>query len=51
VFPAGEPTGSFAVGTDRPVGESISGEDFALAVLDEFETPKNRKQRFTVAAS
>jgi putative NADH-flavin reductase len=49
VFPAGEPTGSYVVGTDRPVGDSISGEDFALAVIDELENPTHRKQRFTVA--
>lgn len=50
VFPTGEPTGSYAVGTDSPVGTSISGEDFALALVDELETPKHRNERFTVAA-
>jgi len=50
VFPAGEPTGSYVVGTDNPVGTSISGEDFAIALIDEIENPQHRNTRFTVAA-
>jgi hypothetical protein len=50
LFPAGEPTGSYIVGTDSPAGTSISGEDFAIALIDELENPKHRNQRFTVAA-
>jgi hypothetical protein len=50
VFPAGEPTGSYLVGTDSPVGDSISGEDFAVALIDELENPEHRNERFTVAA-
>lgn len=50
LFPAGEPTGSYRLGTDSPVGTSISGEDFAIALIDELENPNHRNQRFTVAA-
>jgi len=49
----GERTGSYRTGGDVIVtddaGESfISGEDFAVAVLDEIEDPKHSRQRFTV---
>ncbi len=47
-------TGHYRLGTDSPVfnaeGRSIlSGEDLAVAVLDEVEQPKFSKQRFTAA--
>jgi putative NADH-flavin reductase len=50
----GERTGKFRLGLDHLVedakGESkISREDFAVAILDELETPKHVRQRFTVA--
>lgn len=50
----GERTGSYRTGTDQLVtnaaGESrISAEDFAIAVLDEIETPRFRRKRFTAA--
>jgi putative NADH-flavin reductase len=45
----GERTGTYTVGTNSPVGENISQEDFAVAVLDELETPQHRSARFTVA--
>jgi len=49
----GQRTGQYRLGTDNPVfdakGEShISVEDFAVAVLDEAETPKHSGKRFTV---
>lgn len=49
----GERTGSYRTGGDVIVtdaaGESfISGEDFAVAVLDEIEHPKHPRRRFTV---
>jgi putative NADH-flavin reductase len=50
VFPAGDATGSYLVGDESPVGGTISGEDFAKAVLDELERPAHRRARFTVAA-
>ena len=45
----GERTGSYRSGTDSPVGDSISAEDYAIAVLDELENPQHRRARFTVA--
>ena len=45
----GERTGSYQVGTDHPVGEAVSAEDFAVALLDEIEQPAHRRTRFTVA--
>ena len=51
VFPAGAATGRYVVGTESPVGMSISGEDFAIALLDEVENPQHRNARFTVAAA
>lgn len=50
----GERTGKFRLGADEMVfdekGESlISCEDFAVAILDEIETPKHIRRRFTVA--
>ena len=49
----GERTGSYRDGGDVIVtddkGESfISGADFAIAVLDEIETPRHSRERFTV---
>lgn len=47
-------TGHYRIGTDSPVyndqGKStISVEDFAVAVLDEAESPRHSRQSFTVA--
>ena len=49
----GQRTGRYRLGADNPVfdakGEShISVEDFAVAVLDEADTPKHSGKRFTV---
>jgi putative NADH-flavin reductase len=49
VIAPGELTGRYTVGTDSPAGESISAEDYAVALLDEIEQPRHRRQRFTVA--
>lgn len=51
----GERTGKYRVGGDRlmtgPDGQSrISIEDYAMAMLDEAETPRHSRQRFSVAA-
>ncbi|WP_427015852.1 NAD(P)-dependent oxidoreductase [Pseudarthrobacter sp. P1] len=48
IFP-GERTGSYKLGTDSPAGESITTSDFAVAALDELETPAHRRSRYTVA--
>ncbi|MBN9089660.1 MAG: NAD(P)H-binding protein [Reyranella sp.] len=50
----GERTGKFRLGLDHLVegsqGESrISREDFAIAILDEIETPRHVRKRFTAA--
>jgi putative NADH-flavin reductase len=45
----GERTGSYKVGADSPVGDAVSAEDYAVALLDELEMPAHRRTRFTVA--
>jgi putative NADH-flavin reductase len=52
-FEPGERTGKFRLGKDdliaNEAGESrISMEDYAIALVDELETPKHRKERFTI---
>lgn len=49
VIGPGERTGAYQAGADSPVGESISAEDYAVALLDEIEQPANRRRRFTAA--
>ena len=44
----GERTGAFRIGRDEQVGSVISIEDLAVALLDEAETPRHRRVRFTV---
>mmetsp|Transcript_7929 Transcript_7929/g.7082 ORF Transcript_7929/g.7082 Transcript_7929/m.7082 type:complete len:210 (-) Transcript_7929:68-697(-) len=53
-FEVGERTGKFRLGEDNlifgPDGKAaISYADYAIALADEIETPKNIKKRFTVA--
>ena len=53
LFAPGERTGRYRVGRDHLLvasdGKShISQEDFAVALLDEVESPKHRRSRFTV---
>jgi putative NADH-flavin reductase len=48
VIQPGERTGTFRLGLDEPVGTDISAEDYAIALVDELETPAHRRQRFTV---
>lgn len=43
-------TGSYRVGSDAVLGDYISSEDFAVAVVDEIERPRHRRQRFAVSA-
>jgi putative NADH-flavin reductase len=45
----GTRTGNYRVGTNSPIGDSISAEDFAAAILDELEKPAHMGMRFTVA--
>ncbi|MGI8309997.1 NAD(P)-dependent oxidoreductase [Saccharopolyspora hattusasensis] len=49
----GERTGSYRLGgdvlvTDADGDSSISGDDYAIAFIDELERPTHRRQRFTV---
>lgn len=41
----------YVLGTDSPVGGSVTTTDFADAILDELETPAYRGRRFTVAST
>ncbi|PYI68121.1 FMN reductase [Arthrobacter livingstonensis] len=45
----GERTGHYVLGGDSPAGERISTQDFAVAMLDELETPRHVRTRFTAA--
>ncbi|WP_113716359.1 NAD(P)-dependent oxidoreductase [Arthrobacter dokdonensis] len=45
----GERTGRYVLGVDSPAGEGISTQDFAVAMLDELETPRHVRRRFTAA--
>ena len=54
IFRPGERTGAFRYGTDHMLMNAegqptaISFEDFALALVDELETPKHVRARFTI---
>lgn len=52
LFVPGERTGNFRLGKDALLttenGSSISFEDYAIAMVDELETPRHVRQRFTV---
>ena len=45
----GERRGTYRRGVDMVLGDQISAEDFAIAVLDEIEHPLHHRSRFTVA--
>jgi uncharacterized protein len=45
----GERTGAYRTAADSVAGESISAEDYAVALLDEIEQPAYRRGRFTAA--
>ena len=45
----GERTGRYRTGLDTIFGDQVSAEDFAVAVLDEIEQPRHRRDRFAVA--
>lgn len=52
LFVPGERTGNFRLGRDElivgPKGSTISFEDYAIAMVDEIESPKHVRARFTV---
>ena len=45
----GERTGGYRIGHETPIGDWVSAEDFAVAVLDEIETPRYRRTHINVA--
>ncbi|GAA1654057.1 NAD(P)-dependent oxidoreductase [Georgenia ruanii] len=45
----GKRTGAYRTATDTPAGESISSQDLAVAIVDELEAPRHRRERFTAA--
>lgn len=45
----GQRTGAYRVRTNSPAGDTISAEDFAVAIADELEKPAHIGARFTVA--
>lgn len=49
VIQPGERTGVYVSGTESPVGDMISAEDYAVAMIDEIERPAHRRGRFTAA--
>lgn len=54
-FAPGEATGAYRLGGDVLLADDegvsyISGQDLALAIVDEIERPAHRRQRFTVAS-
>lgn len=49
VIQPGERTGTYNTAKDSPAGNSISTQDFAVAMLDEIERPAHPRARFTAA--
>jgi putative NADH-flavin reductase len=49
VITPGERTGVYKTGLETPVGDLISIEDYAVALVDEIEQRRHVRQRFTVA--
>jgi putative NADH-flavin reductase len=52
-FEPGQRTGKFRLGTDELIANAqqesrISMEDYAIALVDELEQPKHRRQRFSI---
>ncbi|WP_427889443.1 NAD(P)-dependent oxidoreductase [Kribbella sp. GL6] len=48
VIAPGERTGTFRLSGDEPVGDHISAEDYAVALVNEIETPAYNRKRFTL---
>lgn len=46
----GQRTGHYRVGFDTVIGDFISAEDYAVAIIDELEWPRHRREQFTVAS-
>ncbi len=43
-------TGNYTLGANSPAGDFVSTQDFAVAIVDEIETPVHQNRRFTVAS-
>jgi putative NADH-flavin reductase len=50
VIAPGERTGAHRTGGDQVIGDHVTAEDYAAAMLDEIETPRHRRARFSVAS-
>ncbi len=48
VIAPGERTGVFRLSQDEPVGDHISAEDYAVALINEVEQPAHNRRRFTL---
>jgi putative NADH-flavin reductase len=48
VIAPGERTGVFRLSLDEPIGDHISAEDYAVALIDELEKPAHNRKRFTL---
>lgn len=48
---AGERTGRYVLGAETLIGDFITAEDLAVAILDEVEHPRFRRARIAVAAA
>ena len=51
IIAPGVRTGTYTTALNTPAGNFVSTQDFAVAVIDEAESPQHEKQRFTVASS
>jgi putative NADH-flavin reductase len=47
----GQRTGQYKIGSDMVLNNHISAEDYAVAILDEIERPRHRREQFAVSAS
>src|SRR3546814_19554051 len=51
VIAPGERTGHYRVGTDHPIGDTVSEEDFDVAIVGQLAHPEHTRSPFTVANS
>ncbi len=50
VIAPGERSGAHRTGGDELIGDHVSAEDYAAAMVDEIESPAHRRARFSVAS-
>ena len=50
VIAPGERTGAHRTGGDELIGDHVSAEDYAAAMVDEIEAPQHRRERFSVVS-